>query len=72
MKTAEYRVGGYGPLTELNEFKKSLITWAQNQATGQRTQAAMASRKWVTDKHTNKAESFDFVAVYLQGMEIKE
>lgn len=57
---------------ECNELRKSLIIWAQNQATGQRTQAAIANRKRVTDAHNAKAESYDFIVKYLEGMEIKE
>lgn len=57
---------------EVNEFRKTLILWARNQATGQRTSAAIAHRKGVTDTHNAKAESYDFVAKYLEGMEIVE
>lgn len=70
MKTAEYKLGGYGPMSEVTEFKKHLLTWAQNQATGQRSQAAMAVHKKVSDKHNAKSESFDFMVKYLQGLEI--
>lgn len=71
MKTAEYKVTGFGPLHEVDNFRKSLITWAQNQATGQRTQAAIGHTKKHADKHNHKSESFDFMAKYLEGMEIK-
>lgn len=57
---------------EVNEFKKSLITWAKNQATGHRTQAAIGNTKKHHDMHTHKSEIFDFMAKYLEGMEIKE
>lgn len=57
---------------EVNEFKKSLIAWCENQATGQRTQAAIANRKYVTDKHCAKAETYDMIVLYLKGLEIKE
>ena len=55
-----------------NELRKNLIVWAQNQATGQRTQASLSSRQFVINEHKAKAESYDFVAKYLEGMEIKE
>lgn len=58
--------------TELNEFKKSIILWAQNQATGQRTQAAIGHTKKNADNHNAKAESYDFMAKYLEGMQIRE
>lgn len=59
-------------ITEINEFKKSLIVWAQNQATGHRTQAAIGNTKKHHDQHTAKSESFDFVAKYLESLEIRE
>lgn len=59
-------------IAEVNEFRKDLITWVQNQATGQRTSAAIANRKGVADRHNAKAETLDFIVKYLQGMEIKE
>jgi len=55
---------------EVNEFKKTLITWAQNQATGYRTQSAIAVRKTVAEHFKNKAESYDFMVKYLQDIEI--
>ncbi len=72
MTTGTYKIGAANPLNEVDEFRKSLITWAQNQTTGQRTQAAMATHKKVADKHNAKSESFDFMVKYLEGMEIKE
>lgn len=59
-------------VAEVNEFKKDLITWTQNQATGKRTQAAIAKTKWAMDGFNAKAESYDFMAKYLQGIEIVE
>lgn len=53
-----------------NELRKSLITWAQNQATGQRTQAAIGHTAKHHDRCTAKAESFDFMVKYLEGVEI--
>ena len=55
-----------------NEFRKHLITWAQNQATGQRVSASLANRKYTVDAFNAKAESYDFMAKYLEGMEIRE
>lgn len=59
-------------VTELNELRKDLIVWAQNQVTGKRTQAAIATRKHVTDTLNAKAESYDFVASFLQTLIIKD
>ena len=70
MTTATYKLTGLGPLTEVTEFKKSLITWSQNQATGYRTQAAIVKTAKHHNRCTAKAESFDFMARYLQGMDI--
>lgn len=69
-----YKCGSttHSSIMEINEFKKSLILWAQNQATGQRTQAAIGNTKKHHDKHTAKAESYDFIVKYLEGMEIME
>lgn len=61
-----------GSVADCNEFRKSLITWAQNQATGQRTQAAIGHTKRNSDNHIAKAESYDFMVKYLEGMEIRE
>lgn len=57
---------------EINEFRKSLITYFQNQATGQRTQAAIANRKYIADKHYAKAETYDMMVIFLQGLQIEE
>lgn len=71
MTTPRYQViQTYGPIEAVTEFKKDLITYYQNQATGQRTQAAIANRKYVADKHLAKAETYDMMVLYLQGMEI--
>lgn len=59
-------------IVECNEFRKSLITWVQNQATGKRTQAAIGKTKKHYDEMTAKAESYEFVVKYLQEMEIVE
>lgn len=72
MPTITYRTLNADAIPDVNEFRKHLITWAQNQATGQRTQAAMAERKRTTDHHQAKSESYDFMIKYLQEMEIKE
>lgn len=72
MKTGTYRTLNHEAVPDVNEFRKSLITWCQNQATGKRTQAAMAQRKFVTDAFNAKAESYDFMTKYLEGLEIKE
>lgn len=55
-----------------NELRKHLITWAQNQATGYRVQASVGKTKKNYDCMTAKADGFDFMVKYLQGMEIKE
>lgn len=71
--TAIYKLDPKGcTILEINEFKKSIILWAQNQATGHRTQAAIGHTKHHHDKHTAKAETMDFIAKYLEGMEIIE
>lgn len=67
MKTTTYHTNS--PI-EINEFKKSLIVWAQNQATGQRVQATIGNTKKFADNHNAKAESYDFIVKYLEGMEI--
>lgn len=59
-------------VVEVNEFKKSLIVWAQNQSTGYRTDAAISNKKYGKERLSAKADSFDFMVKYLQGMEIKE
>lgn len=69
MPTAIFRTAAF---EECNELRKELITWAQNQATGYRVQASIGH----TAKHhglmTVKADSFDFMVKYLEGMEIRE
>jgi len=59
-------------VTECNELRKHLIVWAQNQATGQRVSASLANRKYMVEACTAKAESYDFMAKYLEGMEIRD
>ena len=56
---------------EVNEFRKDLITYFQNQATSQRTQAAIATRKYTVDKHTAKAETYDMNVRFLQSIKIE-
>lgn len=77
MPTATFRtsglyVGSNETIKELNEFKKELILWSQNQATGYRVQASIGKTKHNHDIMTAKADSFDFMSKYLEGMEIKE
>lgn len=55
-----------------NELKKDLIQWAQNQATGKRVDARISKTKIAADISNAKAESYDFMAKYLEGMEIME
>lgn len=55
-----------------NELRKHLIVWAQNQSTGYRTNATIGKTKRNADHNNAKADSFDFMVKYLQGMEIKE
>lgn len=65
-----YTVDNVNDINILNEFKKDLIVWCQNQATGQRAQARISHTKRDSDKHQHKSESFDFVASYLQAINI--
>lgn len=57
---------------EINEFKKDLILWAQNQASGYRTEAALANRQFVINEERAKAESYENMVKYLEGMGIRE
>lgn len=57
---------------EINEFRKTLIKYYQNQALGQRSQASIANRKKTTDKHLAKAETYDMMAIMLQKLEVKQ
>lgn len=66
-----YKVDNMSEWAALNEFKKDLITWCQNQATGKRMLSRMAHTKREADKNENKADSYDFVALYLQAIEFK-
>lgn len=70
MKTGTYKLDSTNALIEINEFRKYLITHYQNQATGQRTQAAISNRKYIADAHLAKAETYDMMVKYLQGLEI--
>lgn len=58
--------------SECNELRKHLIIWVQNQATGYRANAAIGHTVKHHDKCTAKAESYDFMVKYLEGMEIVE
>lgn len=66
------QIGSTNPVIEVNEFRKTLIVWAQNQSTGYRTQATIGKTKRNANHNNAKADSFDFMVKYLQGMEIKE
>lgn len=66
-----YKVDNMSEWAALNEFKKDLMMWCQNQATGQRAQARISHTKRDNDMHQHKSESFDFVALYLQAIEFK-
>ncbi len=61
----------YNAIDNCNELRKHLILWASNQATGYRTKAAIGHTKHHHDRCTAKADSFDFIVKYLEGMEIK-
>lgn len=72
MSTAIFKVGPANADAECNELRKHLIVWAQNQATGKRVDARISKTKIAADIANAKAETFDFMAKYLEGMEIRE
>lgn len=72
MPTAIYKVLCSHSVTDINELRKTLILWAQNQATGKRVDARISKTKSAADIANAKAETMDYVAKYLEGMEIKE
>lgn len=57
-------------VAEVNEFRKDLIAYFNNQALGQRTQAAIANRRYISDKHLAKAETYEMMVKFLREIEV--
>lgn len=70
IKTATYQLVNKYAQDEVEEFIKSMVVWAQNQATGQRIQGAISNLKRTRAAHHAKAETYDMMVKYLQGLEI--